>query len=157
MTSNVNVFLSQRLQIGIANLLPAYFALVMATGIIAIATHLLGIPGLDWFLLAVAGLAYVVLFIFTLIRLIRYFPKIVADINSHARGPGFFTVVAATCVLGSALVIIPSAFAIAKVLWFFGIVVWFLVMYTFFPAVVIREDKPSLETGINGAWLPVVV
>ena len=38
MTSNVNVSLSQRLQIGIANLLPAYFALVMATGIIAIAT-----------------------------------------------------------------------------------------------------------------------
>ena len=30
------------------------------------------------------------LLIFTLIRLIRYFPKIVADINSHARGPWLF-------------------------------------------------------------------
>ncbi len=157
MTSNVNNSLSQRLQIGIANLLPAYFALVMATGIIAIATHLLGIPGLDWFLLAVAGIAYVVLFGLTLIRLIRYFPKVVADINSHARGPGFFTLIAATCVFGSALVVIPGAFAVAKVLWFFGIAAWVVVMYTFFPAVVIREDKPSLETGINGAWLLAAV
>ena len=55
------------------------------------------------------------------------------------------------------LVIIPSAFAVAKVLWFFGIVVWLVVMYTFFPAVVIREDKPSLEMGINGAWLIAAV
>ncbi|MDQ3250107.1 MAG: tellurite resistance/C4-dicarboxylate transporter family protein, partial [Chloroflexota bacterium] len=157
MASNANVALSQRLEAGIANLLPAYFALVMATGIIAIATHLLDIPGLDWFLLAVAGIAYVVLFGLTLIRLIRYFPKIVADINSHARGPGFFTLVAATCVLGSALVVIPGAFAVAKALWFLGIVLWWVVMYTFFPAVVIREDKPSLEVGINGAWLIAAV
>lgn len=129
----------------------------MATGIIAIATHLLGIPGLDWFLLAVAGITYVVLFGLTLIRLIRYFPKLVADITSHARGPGFFTLVAATCVLGSALVIISGAFVTAKVLWFLGIVFWLVVMYTFFPAVVIRADKPSLEMGINGAWLIAAV
>lgn len=157
MASNANVSLSQRLQSGIANLLPAYFALVMATGIIAIATHLLGIPGLDWFLLAVAGITYVVLFGLTLIRLIRYFPKLVADMTSHARGPGFFTLVAATCVLGSALVIISDAFVTAKVLWFLGIVLWLVVMYTFFPAVVIRADKPSLEMGINGAWLIAAV
>lgn len=157
MASNANVSLSQRLQSGIANLLPAYFALVMATGIIAIATHLLGIPGLDWFLLAVAAITYVVLFGLTLIRLIRYFPKLVADITSHARGPGFFTLVAATCVLGSALVIISGDFVTAKVLWFLGIVLWLVVMYTFFPAVVIRADKPSLEMGINGAWLIAAV
>jgi len=157
MASNVNVSLSQRLAAGVATLLPAYFALVMATSIIAIATHLLGIPGLDWFLLAIAEIAYVVLLGLTLIRLIRYFPKIVADLNSHARGPGFFTLVAATCVLGSALVVIPGAFAVAKALWFLGIAVWLVVMYTFFPAVVIREDKPSLEMGINGAWLIATV
>jgi tellurite resistance protein TehA-like permease len=157
MASNANSSFPQRLQHGIAGLLPAYFALVMATGIIAIATHLLGIPMLDWILLVIAGIAYATLVVLTLIRLIRYFPNIVADINSHARGPGFFTLVAATCVLGSALVIITGAIAVAKALWFFGIVLWLVVMYTFFPAVVIREDKPSLEMGINGAWLVAAV
>ncbi len=157
MASNANGSLPERLEAGIANLLPAYFSLVMATGILAIATHLLGIPALDWFLLVVAGLAYTVLLSLTLIRLIRYFPKIVADISSHARGPGFFTVIAATCVLGSALVVIPGALAVAKALLFLGSVLWLVVMYTFFPAVVIREDKPSLEMGINGAWLLAAV
>ena len=30
-------------------------------------------------------------------------------------------------------------------------------MYAFFTAVVVRETKPSLETGINGAWLLAIV
>ena len=38
-------------------------------------------------------------------------------------------------------------------LWFAGIVLWVVVMYTFFTAAVVRETKPTLETGINGAWL----
>jgi tellurite resistance protein TehA-like permease len=157
MALNANSSPLQRLRSSIATLLPAYFALVMATGIMAIATHLLGFPGLDWFLLIVATIAYSLLFVLTLLRLIYYFPKLVADLNSHARSPGFFTLVAATCVLGSALIVIAGAFAIAKALWFFGIVLWVVVMYTFFPAVVIREEKPSLETGINGAWLLAAV
>src|SRR5688572_18152698 len=103
MVSNANSSPLQRLRSSIATLLPAYFALVMATGIMAIATHLLGFPGLDWFLLMVAAIAYGVLFVLTLIRLIYYFPKLVADLNSHVRSPGFFTLVAGTCVLGSAL------------------------------------------------------
>ncbi len=157
MASNIKPSLAQQLQNGIANLLPAYFALVMATGIIAIACRLIGLAGVDWFLLVVASIAYLVLFILVLIRLLRFFPKISADVNNHARGPGFFTLVAATCVLGSALVVIPGAFATAKALWYWGILLWVVVMYTFFTAVVIREEKPALETGINGAWLIAAV
>ncbi len=34
---------------------------------------------------------------------------------------------------------------------------WVIVMYAFFTATVVRESKPTLETGINGAWLLGIV
>ena len=34
---------------------------------------------------------------------------------------------------------------------------WVVVMYAFFTATVVRESKPTLETGINGAWLLGIV
>jgi tellurite resistance protein TehA-like permease len=157
MVLNVEPRLQGRFAAAIADLLPAYFALVMATGIIAIATRLLGIPVLDWCLLLMGGVGYVILWGLTLLRLLRYFPNVLADLKSHARGPGFFTLVAGTCVLGSALLVIASASSAAKALWFVGIGLWVVVMYAFFTAVVIREEKPSLEMGINGAWLIATV
>jgi tellurite resistance protein TehA-like permease len=157
MVSNTDQLLRKRFQEGVAGLLPAYFALVMATGVLAIATWLLGVPVLGWLFLGVGGATYLILWGLTLIRLIYYFPNVLADINNHARGPGFFTVVAATCVMGSACVVIASAITIAKALWALGLLLWVVVMYAFFTAVVIREDKPSLEVGINGAWLIATV
>jgi len=81
----------------------------------------------------------------------------VADLTNHARGPGFFTWVAGTCVLGSQLVIVLGNYTLATLLWLLGLFLWVLIMYTFFTAVTIRENKPSLETGINGAWLIATV
>src|SRR5262245_64733768 len=46
---------------------------------------------------------------------------------------------------------------VAVALWCMGLALWAVLLYTFFAAVTIREPKPSLETGINGAWLLVVV
>jgi tellurite resistance protein TehA-like permease len=71
----------------------------------------------------------------------------------HARGPGFFTVVAGTCVLASQLVIVAGQYRVAGVLWLFGLLLWLLIMYTFFTAVTVREDKPEFEAGISGTWL----
>ena len=34
---------------------------------------------------------------------------------------------------------------------------WVVVIYAFFTAVTVREQKPTLEEGINGAWLLAVV
>ncbi len=45
----------------------------------------------------------------------------------------------------------------AHALWVAGIVLWVVVMYAFFTATVVRETKPTLETGINGAWLLAIV
>lgn len=142
---------------GISDLHPGYFALVMATGIVSIATYFQGITLIAWSLFWFNIVAYVVLWILLLTRLVRYFPQLLADLTSHARGPGFFTVVAGTCVLGSQFVILTGDTTFAMPLWFLGILLWPIIMYSFFTAVTVREEKPSLESGINGAWLLAVV
>jgi tellurite resistance protein TehA-like permease len=140
-----------------ANLFPGYFALVMATGIVSISAFQLNMKPVAWVLLAINLAAYVVLWLLLLLRLLRFFPRVKADITDHVRGPGFFTVVAGTCVLGSQLVIVAGQYKAAGVLWLVGLLLWVLIMYTFFTAVTVREDKPTLETGISGTWLLVAV
>src|SRR5215470_3343224 len=104
-----------------ADLFPGYFALVMATGIISIACFLLGMITISLVLLVIALIAYVVLWVLLLLRLLVYFSRVEADIKDHVRGPGFFTVVAGTCVLGSALVIVVDRNVSAIVLWLAGL------------------------------------
>ena len=140
-----------------ANLFPGYFALVMATGIISIACFLLQMTTIARVLLIVNVIAYVVLWLLLLVRLLFFFHRIEADINDHVKGPGFFTVVAGTCVLGSELLIVGDRYRPAIVLWLIGIGLWIVIMYTFFTAMTVRENKPSIETGLNGGWLLAVV
>lgn len=140
-----------------AGLFPGYFALVMATGIISIATNMLGMRPVAITLLVINVVAYAVLWLLLLLRLVLFFPRIKADITDHVRGPGFFTVVAGTCVLGSQLIIVVGRDFAAVVLWLAALVFWLLIMYTFFTAVTVRENKPSLESGLNGSWLIAVV
>lgn len=140
-----------------ANLFPGYFALVMATGIISIAAFQLGMKPVAWGLLAINVIAYAILWLLLLIRLLRFFPRVKADITDHARGPGFFTVVAGTCVLGTQLVIMVGDHRAAAILWLVGVLLWVVIMYTFLTAVTVQENKPQLETGISGTWLLATV
>ena len=140
-----------------ANLFPGYFALVMATGIISIACYFLELKTLALTLLPINIIAFVVLWFLLLLRLILFFPRVMEDINNHVRGPGFFTVVAGTSVLGSQLLIVVNQVRIAAVLWLFALLLWVVIMYTFFTAMTVRENKPSIESGLNGAWLLAVV
>jgi tellurite resistance protein TehA-like permease len=140
-----------------ADLFPGYFALVMATGIISIACFLLAMKTIALVLLVINVVAYAVLWLLLLVRLLFFFSRVKADINDHLRGPGFFTVVAGTCVLGSELLIVVDQYRIAVGLWFFGLLLWAVIMYTFFAAMTVRENKPSIEAGLNGSWLLIVV
>ncbi len=140
-----------------ANLFPGYFALVMATGIISIAAFLLNMKPIAWGLLVVNLIAYSVLGLLLLIRLVSFFTRVAADIADHVRGPGFFTVVAGTCVLGSQLLIVAGWTKPAAVLWMVGLLLWLLIMYSFFALVTVRENKPPIERGLSGVWLIAVV
>ena len=90
----------------IQTLHPAYFALVMATGIVSIAAQLMGIPFVPRALLVINVVAYALLWGLTIARIARFPRDVFADVANHQRGVGFFTIVAATSVLGSQLVIV---------------------------------------------------
>ncbi|HEX6085321.1 MAG TPA: tellurite resistance/C4-dicarboxylate transporter family protein [Thermoanaerobaculia bacterium] len=136
---------------------PAYFALVMATGIVSIAAQLLKIPVVPMALLAINVAAYVVLWVLTLVRIARFPRDVFADLIDHQRGVGFFTIVAGTSVLGSQLVIVAGHHAFAFALWIATLLLWLLLVYAVFTAFTIKEKKPTLDQGINGGWLVAVV
>jgi len=136
---------------------PAYFALVMATGIVSIAAKLLGIPYVPIALLVVNLAAYAVLWALTLARIARYRAEVFADLTDHQRGVGFFTIVAATSVLGSQLVIVAQNQTFAFALWFATLALWLVLIYAVFTALTVKETKPPLDQGINGGWLVAVV
>ena len=141
----------------IATMHPAYFAMVMATGIVSIACHLAGLPSIAPPLVWLNIAFYITLWILTAVRIARFRDRVVADLSHHGRSVGFFTTAAATCVLGSQLLIINDARSIATLLWGAGILLWALVTYTVFTVLTVKRDKPSLADGINGGWLVSVV
>jgi len=136
---------------------PGYFALVMATGIVSIAAHLLGHSVIAWALLGINLVAYPVLWTFTLARASRFFPAMMADLTDHTRGPGFFTMVAGTSVLGRQLEILTGASGVPIALWFLAVSLWFVLSYGFLAGVTVRTSKPLLATGLHGGWLIMVV
>lgn len=139
------------------SLFPGYFALVMATGVVSIACQFLGLSAIAHTLVGINWIAYVVLWLLTLARIFIYPDKIMEDLSDHQRAPGFFTLVAGTCVLGTQNMVVVGAHAVASALWYVGLGLWFVVMYAFFTAVTVRDRKPGLAAGINGAWLTAAV
>jgi tellurite resistance protein TehA-like permease len=141
----------------IRTLHPAYFALVMATGIVSIAAQLLHIPFVPLSLLGINIVAYAALWILTIVRIVRYPKDVIADVADHQRGVGFFTTVAATSVLGSQLVIVAKMERFAIAFWFVTLALWLILIYAVFTALTVKETKPPLDQGINGGWLVAVV
>ncbi len=141
----------------LAELSPANFALVMATGVISIGLRL---RGLDAPALALLGLnlaAWAVLWVLTALRLLRSPRRFGADLVDHLRGPGFFTMVASTAVLGSQLVLLTASLRLAIALLALAGLLWVGLTYSIFAAFTIKEDKPALDRGISGNWLLAVV
>ena len=92
----------------IATLFPGYFAMVMATGIIAVAASQLHLDWLADLLYIIAAVAYVVLVVLLVVRIARYWDRFAADATAHAKGFAFLTVVAATNVLGAASIVVHA-------------------------------------------------
>jgi tellurite resistance protein TehA-like permease len=144
-------------KISTENLHPAYFAMVMATGIVSIAAHLTGMPRIAAALCWLNLIAFAVLWLLTLDRIVRHRARFFADLVDHGRGPGFFTMVAGTCVLGSQWLVIYDAMGMAEALWLFAIALWPVLTYTIFTGLTVKENKPTLAEGMHGGWLLAVV
>jgi tellurite resistance protein TehA-like permease len=138
-------------------MLPSYFAMVMATGIIGVAFSLLGWDFLAHAFLFVNLLIFSILLLALWYRLAYYRQHIIADFKSYERGPGFLTIVAACCILGNQLVLVYQWVFIARILLVVAVCLWLFLGYGFFFNITITAHKKSLKDGINGGWLLIVV
>lgn len=131
--------------------------MVMATGIVSLSAHMLGVGWLAWPLFVLNVAAYTIIWMLYLLR-VRWFGRVVLrDLMDHQLGPGFFTTVAASGILGAQCVLIAGSYHAAAALWVLAIVLWVALIYTILTALTIKEDKPALSDGISGAWLLAVV
>ena len=108
----------------IQQLSPAYFGMVMATGIVSVAAHQLGMPLFAAALLPLNIATYVVLCLLNVLRVIWYTREFFSDMVDHRHGPGFFTFAAAPCILGSQFILIAGNYHVAIVLWGVGLLLW---------------------------------
>ena len=141
---------------GIQSLSPAYFALVMATGTVSIASERAGLRTVTVVLLWMNVGQYILLWILTAWRLLRYRRALLDDLADHQSGPGFFSAVAATSVVAAQLILI-GAYHLALGLWIFGMFLWTVLTYSIFTTLTIKEAKPTIDRGITGTWLLAVV
>lgn len=141
----------------LAGLSPAYFGMVMATGIVSIAAHMLGHTWLARALFAVNCVAYPLLWLFNLLRVLWHPRAFADDFADHLRGPGFFTAIAASGVLGSQTVLLAGSVRGGLMMWCIAVVLWPLLTYAIFTIFTVKQSKPPLDQGINGGWLLAVV
>jgi tellurite resistance protein TehA-like permease len=140
----------------IKGLHPAYFAMVMSTGIISIASNLLGFTGIACVLFYINIIAYAILLPFQTIRVFMYWDNLYKDLCNPKLSLVFFTTVAATNVLGAQFITVVNQPEIAKIFWYFGIFLWVTISLVAFSALFIKcEEGP--ESVIHGGWLIATV
>ncbi|HET6545497.1 MAG TPA: tellurite resistance/C4-dicarboxylate transporter family protein [Rhodanobacteraceae bacterium] len=136
---------------------PGCFAAVMATGIVSIDVDQHGMPWLARALLVLNVFGFVWLLALSLLRLARFRRRLMVDFVDPARGAGFLTFAAATCVLGSQCMMVVHAPDAARALGLVGAVSWIVLLYLFLAAMITRRIKPGFTRSINGGWLVAVV
>ncbi|MBU6258734.1 MAG: tellurite resistance/C4-dicarboxylate transporter family protein [Burkholderiales bacterium] len=129
----------------------------MATGIVSIAARQLGLATLARALFGLNVAVYGLLWLLYAARLIRYPRRFAGDLIDHLRGPGFFTTVAASRILGSQFLLLAGSVRGALALWLLAIALWLGRTYAVFAAFTVKTIKPPLDHGINGGWLLAVV
>ncbi|AZO23590.1 C4-dicarboxylate ABC transporter [Mesorhizobium sp. M1E.F.Ca.ET.045.02.1.1] len=142
---------------GLAEMSPAYFGLVMATGIISLAAFMMqhDTIALGLFYLNVGQ--YAVLCVLYAMRAWRHPRRFFGDMVAHLTGPGYFTTVAGTGIVASQFMVLRENIVVGTALWMLAILLWVCLTYTIFTAFTVKREKPTLDKGINGGWLLAVV
>ncbi|HWL60113.1 MAG TPA: tellurite resistance/C4-dicarboxylate transporter family protein [Microbacteriaceae bacterium] len=139
----------------LATLDPAYFALVMATGIVAIGARLLGHGLIAQALLVATALGWVLLSTAYLVRAARFPRRFLATLRDPSSAIAYFTVIAGTNVLATAL--LPHGWwLVATILGIAAFLLWLVLTYGLLSSVVLVGNRPALRD-INGSWLIWVV
>jgi len=141
----------------LCDLSPAYFGLVMATGIVSLTAFMLEHRNIAITMFYLNIVQYMVLSSLYILRAWRFPRRFFGDMFTHAVGPGYFTSVAGSGILASQFLILQENVAVGAVFWGVAILLWLCLTYAIFTALTIKRDKPSLDKGINGSWLLAVV
>jgi len=147
----------ERSTMSLANLSPAYFGLVMATGIVSLASFMMGYPRLAFAMFYLNIVQYAVLAVLYVLRAWYHPRRFFGDMVAHLTGPGYFTTIAATGIMASQFMILEENLAVGAAFWGLAVVLWFALTYTIFTALTVRHEKPTLDKGITGGWLLAVV
>lgn len=139
----------------LATLESGYFAAVMATGIVSIALRLFDHMLLADLLLGATAAAFVVLSIANIARAIRFPRRFAASLKAPTSAVSYFTVVAGTNVLATAL-LAHGTWTLSLVLGIFAFLIWLVLTYGLFSSVVLAGNRPMLRE-ITGVWLVWVV
>jgi tellurite resistance protein TehA-like permease len=139
----------------IETLYPGSFAVVMATGIISNAFFLKGHPILSDALFAANLLAYSLLLIFAVLRALWFWPALRADLINPRLAFSFFTIVAATNVLGTGIDL-RGVESVAQALWFFALLAWFVLIYFSFAVLIFLNTGYGADI-LEGGWLMAIV
>lgn len=135
---------------------PAYFAMVMSTGIISIASNLLGFSGIAYVLFFLNIFAYTVILSLQILRARMFWDNLYKDISNPRLSLVFFTTVAGTNVLGAQFVSVVNQPEVAKIFWYFGIFLWTVVSLSTFSILFIKCDQ-RIEVVMHGGWLTATV
>lgn len=139
----------------VAELSPGYFALVMATGIVSVGLQMRGLNTASQILFALTGLAYVVLVVLNITRLVRHRRLMLTDLRDPRRAFGFFTFVAGSNVLGFRAGI-EGWYAVMAALLVIALLVWLVLGYVIPWAVLGNTERPVVATA-RGNWFNWVV
>src|SRR5690625_4638751 len=130
---------------------PGYFALVMATGIVSVGLHKIGLEAPSLVLLAIAAVSYAVLWILYIWRAVAYRQAMVRDLRGPEAAFAYFTVVAGTDVLAVRL-ISAGYVGVALPLVLFAAVLWFVIGYVLPWQVFMTRDGRPILARTNGTW-----
>src|SRR3546814_17017566 len=95
---------------------PGYFSMVMATGILSLAAHLLAVPWLPGALFVLNWILFAIIGVLALARLYWYPRRVVEDLLDHLSAPGFFTFVAACGCLDSRCLLLGGTLRVTVLL-----------------------------------------
>ena len=133
------------------------FAFVMATGIVSIADDLVSRGGVAEILFAINLIAFPVLSVALLLRLVRYPSAFLTELRDDRRGPGLLTIIAGTSVFGDQIRLLTSHQSVAAGLWLAALAIWTCLIYCLFAVATLKPVKLSFGGGFDGNWLLAVV
>jgi tellurite resistance protein TehA-like permease len=139
----------------IDRLSPGSFALVMATGVISNGFYFENPRLLSHVLFAANAISYCWLLVVTILRAARVPQAIWADLTDPRQVFAFFTLIAATDVLGVGIML-RGWETLAAAMWLAALVLWLALIYASFAVLTFRNTGREADV-VHGGWLIAIV